>query len=185
MYGCESLTIKMTVHRELMLLNHGTGEDSWESLDNKVINLVNPKGNQPWIFIWRTDAKAPILWPPDVKSWPTGKDPDAGKDRGQEEKGRTKDEMAGWHHWLYGHDFEQTLGDSEGHGSLVCYSRWGYSQRQLSNWTTRNSAWVRIFTPEKLVNTTNQNLFWEAVYWHTIGCPLSLSQGWLRDRFYW
>ena len=77
-------------------------------LDSKEIQTVHPKGNQPWIFIGRTDAEteAPILWPPDVKSWLTGKDPDAGKDWGQEEKGVTEDEMVVWHHWLNGHEFE-------------------------------------------------------------------------------
>ena len=92
---------------------------------------VNPKGNQPWKFIGRTDneAEAPILWPPDVKSWLTGKDPDAGKDWGQEEKGTTEDEIAGWHHRLAGHEFEQTLGDSEVKGSLACCSPWGHRVR--------------------------------------------------------
>ena len=83
-------------------------EKTLESLlDCKEIKSVNPKGNQPWIFIGRTDAEAEALipWPPDVKSWLTGKDPDAGKDWGQEEKGTTEDEMAGWHHWLDGHEF--------------------------------------------------------------------------------
>ena len=77
-------------------------------LDCKEIQQVNPKGNQSWIFIERTDAEAetPILWPPDVKSWLIGKDPNAGKDWGQKEKGATEDEMAGWHHWLDGHEFE-------------------------------------------------------------------------------
>ena len=77
-------------------------------LDCKEIKLVNPKGNQSWIFIGRTDAEAeaPILWPPHVKSWLIGKDPDAGKDWGQEEKGTTEDEMARWHHWLNGHESE-------------------------------------------------------------------------------
>ena len=83
-------------------------------LDSKKIKSVNPKGNQPWIFTGRTDVEAPILWPPDAKSRLTGKDPDAGKDGGKEEKGATVDEMVGWHHWLNGHDFEQTLGDGEG-----------------------------------------------------------------------
>ena len=85
-------------------------------LDCKDIKPVHPKGNQPWISIGRTDAEvdAPILWPPDVKSRLSGKDPDAGKDWRQEEKGTTEDEMVGWHHWLNGHGFEQTLGDSEG-----------------------------------------------------------------------
>ena len=86
-----------------------------------------PKGNQPWIFTGRTDAKteAPILWPPDTNSWLIGKDPDAGKDWGQEEKQVTEDEMVGWHHWLNAHEFEQILGDGEGQGSLMCCSPWG------------------------------------------------------------
>jgi len=79
-------------------------------LDCKEIKPVNPKGNQSWIFIGRTDAEAPILWPPDEKNWLIWKDPDAGKDWRWEEKGMTEDEMAGWHHWLDGHEFEQALG---------------------------------------------------------------------------
>ena len=74
------------------------------------------------IFIGRTEAEAPILWPPDMNSWLIGKDSDAGKDWGQEEKGATEDEMVGWHHWLSGHEFEQAPGDGEGQGSLVCCS---------------------------------------------------------------
>ena len=84
------------------------------ALDLKEIKPVNPKGNQSWIFIRRTDAEAPILWPLDVKSQLTGKDPDAGRDWGQEEKGVTEDEMVGWHHWLNGHESEQTPRDREG-----------------------------------------------------------------------
>ena len=81
-------------------------------LDCREIKLVNPKGSQLWIFTGRTDAEAeaPILWLPDARSWLIGKDPDAGKDWGQEEKGMTEDEMVGWHHWLNGHEFEQALG---------------------------------------------------------------------------
>ena len=98
-------------------------------LDCKEIKLVNPKGNQPWIFTGRTDAEAeaPRLWswPSYEKNWLTGKDPDAGKDWGQEEKGMTKDEMFGWHHWLNGYEFEPTLGDSEGQGRPACCSPWG------------------------------------------------------------
>ena len=83
--------------------------------DSKEIKPVHPKGNQPWIFIGRTDAEAeaPILWPPDAKKLLTGKDLDAGKDWKQEEKGMTEDEMVGWHHWLDGHESEQTSRDSE------------------------------------------------------------------------
>ena len=84
-----------------MLLNYGAGEGSWESPGlSKEIKPVNPKGNQPWIFIGRTDAEAPIPWPPDVEGQLTGKDPDARIDWGQEEKGVTEDEMVGWHHQL-------------------------------------------------------------------------------------
>ena len=108
-------------------------------LDWKEIKPIQPKGNQPWIFNGRTDAEAevPILWPPDVKSWHIGKDPDASKDWGPEETGATEDEMVEWHHWLNGLEFEQTLGDSEGHGSVSCCSSWGHKESdttyQLNN----------------------------------------------------
>ena len=90
-------------------------------LDCKEIQPVNPKGNQSWIFIERTDAEAetPVLWPPDAKNWLTGKDPDAGNDWRQEEKGTTEDEMVGWHHQLDGLEFEQALGVGDGQGSLA------------------------------------------------------------------
>ena len=110
---------------ELMLLNCGVEKALESPLDTKEIKPVNPKGNQPWILIGRTDAEAPILWPPDAKSQLTGKDPDAGKDWGQEENGVTEDEMVGLHHWLHEHEFEQTPGDSEGQVSLMCLSPWG------------------------------------------------------------
>ena len=101
-------------------------EKTLESLLHSKIKPVIPKGNQPQIFIGRTDAeaKAPILWPLDAKNQLIGKDPDARKDWRQE-KGMTEDEMVGWHHWLNGHEFDQTLGDSEGQGSLVCCSPLG------------------------------------------------------------
>ena len=91
-----------------MLLSCGVGEDSSESLDYKEIQPVHSKGDQSWVFIERTDVEAetPILWPPDVKTWLIWKDLDAGKDRGQEEKGTTKDEMVGWYHRLDGQEFE-------------------------------------------------------------------------------
>ena len=88
---------------------------------------VNAKGNQPWIFTGRADAEgeAPKLWPPDMKNQFIRKDPDAGKDWRQKEKRTAEDEMVGWYHWLNGHELEQTLGDGEGQGSLVCYNPWG------------------------------------------------------------
>ena len=117
-----------------MFFNCGVGEYLESPLDCKEIQPVNPKGNQFWIFIGRTDAdtKAPLLWPPDVKSWLTGKDPDAGKDWSQEEKGRTEDEMVGWHHRLHKHEFEQAPGDGEGQGSLVCFSPWGHRESDMT-----------------------------------------------------
>ena len=99
-------------------------------LDCKEIQPVHSEGDQPWDFFGGTDAKAetPVLWPPDAKSWLIGKDPDAGKDWGQEEKGTTEDEMVGWHHRLNGHDFEQTLGVGDGQRSLACCSPWGHEE---------------------------------------------------------
>ena len=78
------------------------------------------------------EAETPILWPPDVKSQLSGKDPDAGKDGGQEEKGTTEDEMVGWHHQLNGHEFEQALGDGEGQGGLVCCGSWGRKELDIT-----------------------------------------------------
>ena len=93
-------------------------------LDCKEIQTVHPKRDQSWVFIGRTDVEAetPVLWLPDAKNWLIGKDPDAEKDWGQEEKWMTEDELVGWHHRLNGHEFKQTLGDSEG---LVCHHSWG------------------------------------------------------------
>ena len=100
------------------------------------IQPVHPKGDQSWIFTGRTDAEAetPILWPPDVINWLIGKDPDAGKDWGQEEKGTTEDEMVGWHHRLSGHEFEQALGVGDGQGGLVCCSPWGHKESDTTEW---------------------------------------------------
>ena len=106
------------------------------SLDCKEIKPVNPKGNQSWIFIGRTDAEAeaPIIWLPNAKNWLIGKDLDAWKDWRQEEKGTIEDEMVGWHHWLDGHEFGQAPEVRDGQGSLVCWSPWGRKERH--NWVT-------------------------------------------------
>ena len=103
-------------------------------LDCKEIQPVNPKGNQSWIFIGRTDAEAeaPILWPPDAKSQLIGKGPDAWKDWRHEEKGMTEDEMVGWHHQLNGLEFEQILGNNEGQGHLVCCSPWSRKELDMT-----------------------------------------------------
>ena len=100
---------------------------------------LGQQGNQPWIFIGRTDAEAPpILWPPDGKSCLIRKDPDAGKDWRQEEKGTTEDEMVGWHHWLNGHEFEQTPRDSEGQGSLACCGARGHKESDMTEQLNNN-----------------------------------------------
>ena len=114
-------------------------------LDCKEIPPVHPKGDQSWVFIGRTnaDAETPILWPPDMKSWLIWKDPDAGKDWGQE-KGTTEDELVGWHHQLDGHGFGQTLGVGDGQGGLVCCNSWGRKESDTTewlNWTELNSAY--------------------------------------------
>ena len=138
MYGCESWTIKKTEHQRTdafkLLCWRRLLRLPWTAR----IKPCNPKGNPPWIFIGRTDeAEATILGPPDAKSWLTGKDPDAGKDWRQEEKGATEDKMLGWHHWLNGHELQQTPGDGEGQESLVCCNPWvTKSQTQLSDWAT-------------------------------------------------
>ena len=126
-------------------------EKTFEShLDCKETQPVHPKGDQSWVFIGRTDAETPILWPPDAKSWLIWKDPDAGKDWGQEEKGMTEDEMAGWHHQLDGHGFGWTLGICEGQGALACCGSWG----------------------RKELDTTEQ-LNWTDLLYHSVSSPLS------------
>ena len=113
-------------------------------LDCKEIQPVHSKGDQPWVFFGRTDAKAEtlVLWPPHAKSWLIGKDSDAGRDWGQEEKGTTEDEMAGWYHRLDGHEFGWTLGDGDGQGGLACCTSWGRKESDTTeqlNWTELKS----------------------------------------------
>ena len=112
-------------------------------LDCKEIQPVHPKGNQSWIFIGRTDAEAgtPILWSPDAMNWLIWKDPDAGKDWRQEEKGKTEDEMVGWHHTLDGHEFEQALGVDDEQGSLACCSPWGHEESDSAEWLN----WTELY----------------------------------------
>ena len=127
-------------------------------LDCKEIKPISPRGKQPWMFIGRTDAEAPLLWQPDVKSQLIRKDPDARKDWRQKEKRMTEDEMVGWHHWLNGHEFEQALGDGE-QRSLVCCSPWSYRVRhdgateqqqkenynKLSHQSIQHTCWTWIY----------------------------------------
>ena len=139
-------------------------------LNCKAVKPVNPKGNQSCIFIGRTnaEAEAPIFLLPDTKSQLIGKDPDAGKDWGQEEKGTTEDELVGWHHWLDGHEFEQTLGDSGGQGSLEHCSPWGRKESDTTSQPNNN-------TPKKAAQCLVSSFgFWREIIsqlkitlWHT------------------
>ena len=115
---------------------------------------VKAKGDQPWIFIGGTDAEAetPILWPPDVKSWLTGKDADGGKDWGQEEKGITEDEMVGWDHQLYGHEIGQALGVGDGQESLACCSPWGHKESDMTEQLKWLTSLLRAGIMEALAN---------------------------------
>ena len=133
-----------------MLLNCGVADDIESPLDCKEIQPVHPKGDQSWVFIGRTDAEAetPVLWPPHVKSWLIAKDPDAGRDWGQEEEGTTEDEMATWHHRLNGHEYEWTLVVGDGQGGLVCCDSWGRKESDTTerlNWTELNITILYIF----------------------------------------
>ena len=113
-------------------------------LDYKEIQPVHPKGDQSWVFIGRTDVEAetPILWPPNLKSWLIWKDPDAGKDWGQEEKGMIEDEMVGWHHWLNGHGFGCTPGVGDGQGGLAGCSSWSPKELGKTEWLNWTELWI-------------------------------------------
>ena len=131
MYGCESWTVKKAEHRRIDALNCGIGEDSWESLELQ--------GDQPWDFFGRNDAKAeaPVLWVPHPKSWLIEKDSDAGRNWGQEEKGTTEDEMAGWHHWLDGlRELRELVTDKEAWSAMIHGVTKSWTQ--LSDWTELN-----------------------------------------------
>jgi len=139
LHGCESWALKKAEHWETCFLTVVLEKTLESPLDSKEIKPVNPKGNQPWIFIGRIDAEAetPILWPPDAKNGLTVKDPDVGKDWRQE-KGMTEHDMVRWHHWLNGYKFEQTQWVGDGQGNLVCCSPWGHKEsdrNERPNWT--------------------------------------------------
>ena len=146
MYGCESWTMKKAEHWRIDAFELWCWRRLFESpLNCKEVQPVNPKGNQSWIFIARTDAEAetPILWPPDVKNQLIGKDADAGKDWRWEEKEMTEDEMVGWHHWHNGHEFKQTPGVGDGQGGLACCSPWSPKELDTTerlNWTEGQDA---------------------------------------------
>ena len=150
---------------ELMLLNCGVEQVSCESLNCKEIKPVNPKGNQSWI----AEAETPILWPPDAKNWLSGKDPDGGKYRRQDEMGPTENAMFGWHYWLNGCEFEKVqewVGD--GQGSLACCSPWGRKERGTTeqlNWT---AGWLHQFSLRLLVWLLGRPIYPPCLHYY---CP--------------
>ena len=146
MYGCESWTVKkaecwridafeLWCWRRLLRVPW-TARTSNQSI-------------QSWVFFGRTDVEAetPVLWPPHAKSWLIGKDSDAGKNWGQEEKGTTEDEMAGWHHQLDGHEFEWTPGDGDGQGGLACCSSWGHKESDMTEWLN----WTELNIRQRII----------------------------------
>ena len=135
MFGCESWTIESWVPKSWRFWTVVLEKTLESPLDCMEIQPVHPK-DQSWVFIGRTEVEAeiPILWPPDVKSWLIWKDPDAGKDWGQEEKGTTENEMGGWHHRLDGHGFGWTPGVGDGQGGLACCGSWGHNVSDMTEW---------------------------------------------------
>ena len=169
MYGCESWTIKRAEHRRIdafepwcwrrLLRVPWTAKRPNQSI-LKEIKSVNTKENKPWVFIGRTDAKIPILWPLDAKSWLFGKDCDAGKDWGQEEQGTTEDEMVGWHHQLNGHEFGWTPGVGDGQGGLACCGSWGRKELDTTeplNWTELSDNPFQVATEWSLVSSVKRS----------------------------
>ena len=155
MYGYESWAMKKAEHQTIDAFELWWWRRLESPLDYKEIQPVNPKGNQTWIFIGRTDTEAAVLWPPDVKSWVIRKNPDAGKDWRQEEKGMTEDEMVGWHHRLNGHEFEQALGVGDGQGRLACYGPWGHKVSDMTeqqNWKHSRMQRIIFIDNEKTYN---------------------------------
>ena len=135
-------------------------------LDCKEIQPIHSKGDQSWVFFGMNDAKAetPVLLPPHVKSWLIGKGSDAGRDCGQEEKGTTEDEMAGWHHWLDGHEFEWTPGVGDGQGGLACCDSWSHKESDTTerlNWTELNGPASILLSPHLMLIKNN---LWRRCY---------------------
>ena len=143
MYGCESWCEESWAPKNWCFWTVVLEKTLESPLDCKEVQPVHSK-DQSWVFIGRTDAETPILWPPHVKDWLIGKDPNAGGNWGQEEKGTTEDEMAGWYHRLDGHEFEWTPGVGDGQGGLVCCDSWGHNELDMPEWLNWTEVKTRI-----------------------------------------
>ena len=186
-YGWESWTIKQAEHQRIDAFELWLEKTLESPLDSKEIQPVHPKGDQSWIFTGRTDAEAetPILWSPHAKNGLIGKDPDAGKDWMQEEKGKTEEEMVGWHHQLDRHEFEQALGDGDGQGSLACCSPWGLKELDTTEWLSWT---LPIWTVSrgKQKSWEEASLYVQTEHWFPIDCSkeaaLLRMKPWPRSR---
>ena len=160
MYGCESWIVKKAERRRIDAFELWCWRRLLSPLDCKEIQPVHSEGDQPWDFFGRNDAKAetPVLWPSPAKSWLIGKDSDAGRDWGQEEKRTTEDEMTGWHHWHDGHESGWTLGVGDGQGGLVCCDSWG-SQRVGHDCTTE-LIWSDLMADSYWGLRANSKILW-------------------------
>ena len=161
--------------KELMLLNCGVGEDFWESLGLQGDPTLHFKGDQSWVFIGRTYAKAetPVLWPLHVKSWLIGTDFDAGRDWRQEEKGTIEDEMAGWHHWLDGHEFEWTPGVGDGQEGVLQFmgsQGVGHNWATELHWTERLTFWTWSKTLAPVWLSSLSHTLWPSPCWTWFLC---------------
>ena len=132
----KSISLFLLIYNFAEFLSSSGFNSLFVDLHYKEIQPVHSEGDQPWDFFRRNDAKAEtaVLWPPHAKSWLIGKDSDAGRDWGQEEKGTTEDEMAGWHHWLNGREFEWTPRVGDGQGGLACCDSWGHKESDSTEW---------------------------------------------------
>ena len=188
MYGCKIWTIKKAEHKNWCFWTVALEKTLASPLDCTEIQPVHPKGNQSWIFIGWSDAEAEtlILWPPDVKNWLIGKDPDAGKDWRQEEKETTEEEMAGWHHRLNGHEFEWTPGVGDGQGGLACCSSWGCKESDTSE-ATELTAWLEKSDWNTVVRLPNSYHCPSASYSYpwVMGAPGAFLLAFELECVYW
>ena len=163
MYGCESWTIKKAEHRRIDAFELWC----WRRLLRVpwTARRSNQSSLKSWVFTGGTDieAETPIFWPPDAKSWLIGKDPDAGKDWGEEEKGTTEDEMVGWHHWLNGHGFGWIPGVGDGQGGLACCGSWGLRESDTTQWLNWTATEMLLFC-SKIHIIYLQRILWPAFY---------------------